>query len=84
MFVEKQTSSKVPMGSRNVWLEEAMFCIDTECQPVSLQFEDPVSLLYKSGSIGKYQRVSHSSAGYLNADVTQKQPVFDYKTGEMI
>jgi len=84
VFVVKRTGSDIPMlGGRDVWLEEAMAGASPDCDPVSMESEDPLFLLYTSGSTGKPKGVTHSSAGYLlYAAVTHKH-AFDYQPGEL-
>ena len=83
VFVVKRTGSDIPMGARDVWLEEAMAGVSPDCEPTMMDSEDPLFLLYTSGSTGKPKGVSHSSAGYLlYAAVTHKH-AFDYQPGEL-
>ena len=54
VFVQQRTGGDVRMvGSRDVWLEEAMAGAATECKPEVMEAEDPLFLLYTSGSTGK-------------------------------
>eukprot|EP00092_Neocalanus_flemingeri_P027906 GFUD01030297.1.p1 GENE.GFUD01030297.1~~GFUD01030297.1.p1 ORF type:complete len:671 (+),score=211.01 GFUD01030297.1:164-2176(+) len=83
VFVVKRTGSDIPMGGRDVWLEEAMAGVSPDCEPTPVESEDPLFLLYTSGSTGKPKGVTHSSAGYLlYAAVTHKH-AFDYQPGEL-
>jgi len=83
VFVVQRTGSEVPMGPKDVWLEDAMTGVSPDCPPVIMESEDPLFLLYTSGSTGKPKGISHSTAGYLlYASVTQKH-AFDYQPGEL-
>jgi acetyl-CoA synthetase len=56
---------------------------DNECEPESMDAEDPLFILYTSGSTGKPKGVLHTTGGYLlQASMTFKY-VFDYREGEI-
>lgn len=83
VFVAKRTGKPVPMGQKDVALEEAMAKEGTECPSEVMNSEDPLFMLYTSGSTGKPKGIIHSQAGYLlYASVTHKH-VFDYHEGDI-
>jgi acetyl-CoA synthetase len=53
------------MEGRDVWWRREMEYVDSDCEPVSVDAEDPLYILYTSGSTGKPKGVLHSIAGYL-------------------
>ncbi len=68
---------------RDVWYHELCNQQATECEPESMDAEDPLFILYTSGSTGKPKGVLHTTAGYLlNAAFTHKA-VFNYSEGDI-
>jgi acetyl-CoA synthetase len=68
---------------RDVWYHEATADASTECEPESMEAEDPLFILYTSGSTGKPKGVMHTTGGYLlQASMTFKY-VFDYREGDI-
>jgi acetyl-CoA synthetase len=83
-LVVERTAAGVPWSEgRDVWYHQAIENVDSECEPESMDAEDPLFILYTSGSTGKPKGVVHSTAGYLlQASVTFKY-TFDYRDGEV-
>ncbi len=70
-------------GERDVWYHELVDRQPDQCEPESMESEDPLFILYTSGSTGKPKGVQHSSAGYLlHAAITHRY-VFDYHDGDV-
>ena len=68
---------------RDVWYHEATESADTECEPESMEAEDPLFILYTSGSTGKPKGVLHTTGGYLLQAAMTFKYVFDYREGEV-
>jgi len=84
VLVMKRTGVDISLNpKRDVCLEEAMQSVAGDCDPVSMEAEDPLFLLYTSGSTGKPKGVSHSSAGYLLYSMVTMKHAFDYNQGEL-
>ena len=83
-LVVERTAAQVPWSEgRDVWYHQAIENADSECEPESMDAEDPLFILYTSGSTGKPKGVVHTTAGYLlQATVTFKY-TFDYRDGEV-
>jgi acetyl-CoA synthetase len=70
-------------SGRDRCLREAMRQASPVCEPEWMDSEDPLFILYTSGSTNKPKGVLHTSAGYLLwASVTHRW-VFDYRPGEV-
>ena len=68
---------------RDVWYQEALLAMSSDCPAEPMDAEDPLFILYTSGSTGKPKGVMHTTGGYiLYAAMTHKY-VFDYHDGEI-
>lgn len=63
---------------RDVWYHNAVAEQATECEPESMDSEDPLFILYTSGSTGKPKGVMHTTAGYLLQVAMSFKYTFDY------
>jgi acetyl-CoA synthetase len=83
VIVVRATGGGVTMGDRDMWYDEAMAAAAPHCPPEPMAAEDPLFLLYTSGSTGSPKGVLHSSAGYLLWASLTHDIVFDYRPGEV-
>ncbi|HDT0719907.1 TPA: acetate--CoA ligase [Proteus mirabilis] len=68
---------------RDLWWDEVIQGVSTECNVEVMNAEDPLFILYTSGSTGKPKGVLHTTGGYLvYASMTFKY-TFDYHDGEI-
>ncbi|TXS94522.1 acetate--CoA ligase [Parahaliea aestuarii] len=68
---------------RDLWYHEATAAAAGDCEPESMDAEDPLFILYTSGSTGKPKGVLHSTAGYLLQAAMTFKYTFDYREGEV-
>jgi len=79
-IVVKRMERETPMvEGRDYWWHELMAEASQECEPESMDSEDPLFILYTSGSTGKPKGVLHTTAGYLLYTLLTMKYVFDYR-----
>ena len=68
---------------RDHWLHEAASSVSAECAPEAMNAEDPLFILYTSGSTGQPKGVVHTSGGYLVYAAMTHEATFDYHDGDV-
>ena len=84
VFVVKRTGGDIGwVDGRDVWYDEATVNADTTFTPVEMNAEDPMFILYTSGSTGQPKGVLHTTGGYMVYASMTHQYVFDYHDGDV-
>jgi acetyl-CoA synthetase len=84
MLVVRHTGAAIPwVEGRDVWYHEATSQAAIECACAGINAEDPLFILYTSGSTGAPKGVVHTTAGYLVYVAMTHQYVFDYREGDI-
>jgi acetyl-CoA synthetase len=68
---------------RDHWYHDITAVADTDCPAETMNSEDPLFILYTSGSTGQPKGVLHTSAGYLLYAAMTHRYVFDYHEGDI-
>ena len=84
VIVVDRAGSDPPMtdGRDHHW-EELLAGVGAECPPEPMDSEDPLFILYTSGSTAKPKGIQHTTAGYLTGVTATHKLVFDLKDDDV-
>jgi acetyl-CoA synthetase len=84
VVVVRRTGGAVAMlPGRDVYYDEAAKLVTDDCPCERMNAEEPLFILYTSGSTGQPKGVLHTTGGYLVWAAMTHQYVFDYHDGDI-
>ena len=84
VLVAKRINSDINMKEgRDKWLQPLLDDASTDCAPEIMDAEDPLFILYTSGSTGQPKGMVHTTAGYMVYTAFSFKNAFQYKEGDV-
>ncbi|HBR98489.1 MAG TPA: acetate--CoA ligase [Gammaproteobacteria bacterium] len=85
MIVVKHTNADIQwIGTRDVWYHEMCKGVNPDCPPEEMDAEDPLFIIYTSGSLGTPKGAVHTTGGYLLWAALTHKYAFDHHEGDII
>jgi acetyl-CoA synthetase len=80
VFVVRHAGTPCDMRpGRDVWFHDALAAAEPECPAEPMDAEDPLFILYSSGSTAKPKGIVHTTGGYLTGVAATHRWVFDLR-----
>jgi acetyl-CoA synthetase len=79
VLVVKRTGEDVEWTDRDLWWNDELASVGAEHEAEAFPAENPLFILYTSGTTGKPKGILHTSGGYLTQCAFTHKYVFDFK-----
>jgi acetyl-CoA synthetase len=84
VVVLRRTGRDVAMQEgRDHWWHDVVHAASPDCDPVSVEAEHPLFILYTSGTTGKPKGILHTTGGYMTGVATTARQVFDLRPDDV-
>ena len=84
VLVAKRIHSDIPMVSgRDFWLQPLLDTASEKCEATVMDAEDPLFILYTSGSTGQPKGMVHTTAGYMVYTAYTFKNIFQYEPNDV-